>query len=229
MNTLSKLSLAVVALSLSSIAFAQDEVTSVKDLNTSSTAIQVDTPYQKPKATRITPELSLISSTFVGSDANNAKSITKISLGGTIDIGEGNLVTETGILFRQIGASETPTINSKPLDVETDLNYMSVPVAAKYYFSNQHDSSFFAKVGIAPSLLIGNKLASATQGPNFRNSDPNSFALDGLVGLGGKYQITSQIGIVLEASYWRAATPVYSGSSIYTSNFVNTLGININL
>ncbi len=229
MNTLSKLSLTVLALSLSNFAYAQDEVTSVKDLGTSSTSVQIDTPMQKPKATRITPELSLISSTFVGSDANDAKAITKISLGGTIDIGEGNLVTETGILFRQIGATETPTVNSKPMDVETDLNYMSVPITAKYYFSNQHDSSFFAKAGFAPSLLVGNKLINATQGPNFRNSDPNSFAVDGIVGLGGKYQFNSQIGLVLEVSYWRAATPVYSGSSVYTSNFVNTLGININL
>ncbi len=106
---------------------------------------------------------------------------------------------------------------------------MTVPVSAKYYFSNQHESSFFAKVGIAPSLLVGSKFIANTQGPNFRNSDPNSFALDGLIGLGGKYQFTSQIGIVLEVSYWRAVTPAYSGRNIYTSNFVNTIGININL
>ncbi len=229
MKTTSQLTIAALILSLSSIALAQEETAKLQDVGTSSTSISVAQPSQKPKATRITPELSLISSTFVGSGANEAKSITKISIGGLIDIGESNLVTETGIVYRQIGADETVAVKSAPTGVETDLNYLTVPIAAKYYFSNQHESSFFAKAGIAPSLLVGNQLAETTHGPNVRNEDPSAFAVDALVGLGGKYQLTSQVGIVLEVSYWRGLTSVYSGASVYTSNFVNTIGFNINL
>ncbi len=227
MNSLSKLTLATLFLGFSNLAFAQSENASVKDLSTSTTSIQTESPYQKPKASRFTPEISLISSTFVGSDSNNARTLTKISIGANIDIGEGNLVTETGILFRQIGANETAIINSKSIDLETDLNYLSVPISAKYYFSNQHESSFFAKIGLAPSLLVASQLSDTTS--SARSSDPNAFAIDGLIGLGGKYQITEQIGLVLEVSYWRGLAPVYSSTNIYTSNFINTLGINIDL
>lgn len=224
-----KLTLTAFIFSLSSLALAQEETTKLQDIGTSSTSIKVETPMQKPKATMVTPELSVISSTFVGGGSNDAKSITKISVGGTIDIGESNLVTETGVLYRQIGAGETVSIKSTATDVETDLNYLTVPIAAKYYFNNRHESSFFAKVGFAPSLLVGNDIIETTHGPNVRNEDPRAFAVDGLVGLGGKYQITEQVGIVLEVSYWRGLTSVYSGANVYTSNFVNTIGFNINL
>ena len=223
--------LAVVAylLSLSSLGFAQEESAKLQDVGSNTTSIKSEAPMQKPKATMVTPELSLISSTFVGGGAYDAKSITKFSVGGTIDIGESNLVTETGVLFRQIGAGESVPAKSGLTDVETDLNYLSIPVAAKYYFSNRHESSFYAKAGLAPSLLVANNVAEATHGPNVRNEDPRSFAIDALAGVGGKYQLTEQVGIVLEVSYWRGLSSIYSGANVYTSNFVNTIGFNINL
>ncbi len=223
------LTIAGLLLGLTQTTLAQEQNTSLKDISTSTTSVQIESPTQKPKAARITPELSLISSTFVGEGGQNAQSITKMAVGGSIDIGETNFVTETGILYRQIGASETTPIKSIMTSVETDLNYLSVPVAAKYYFSNQHESSFFAKAGLAPSLLIGNQFIQSTTGPNFRNSDPSIFAVDALVGLGGKFQLTNEIGLVLEISYWRGLTPVYSGSNVYTSNFMNSLGLSIQL
>lgn len=224
-----KLTIAGLIFGLAQVALAQEATTSLKDLSTSSTKIEIDSPRQKPKATRITPELSMISSTFVGSGAQDSKSITKLAIGGNIDIGEQNLVTETGLLYRQVGANETASIKSVLTPVETDLNYLTIPVAAKFYFSNQHESSFFAKAGLAPSLLVGNQFIQSTTVPKFRSADPSSFAVDALVGLGGKFQLTNEIGLVLEISYWRGLTPVYSGSSVYTSNFTNSLGLCIQL
>ncbi len=229
MNPISKIALSAMVLSLSNFAMAQSENATVKDISSSSASIQIESPMQRPKAARMTPQLSVISSTFDGSDASNAKAITKVSLGATVDIGESNLVTETGILYRQIGASESAIINSKSTDFETNLNYLSIPISSKYYFSNQHESSFFAKLGLAPSILVGNQMIESSPNNNFRKTDPNVFALDLLIGAGGKYQLTESIGIVLEVSYWRSVTPAFSGSNINTSNFVNTIGLNINL
>lgn len=214
-------------LNLKDLQNSQDDQSAISKIKIDSNEI-----VSKPKASRLTPELSFISSQFVGTQAQSPKTITKMAVGAQTEILEqANRTLETGFLFKRVGSSQTLSAlqSNQSLSVETQLDYLSIPVAYKIYSDRPQFNAFFAKAGFSPNILV-NQISSVTQN-SLSQKIPvaQSMSLDAFIGLGVKMNLAQNLAGVIEASYWRGITPVYTGTDIYNSSFMTSLGLSLEL
>lgn len=186
---------------------------------------------------RVVPTASIIVSDFVGGEAHKYEHDPKVGvgLGATLEIGRENLVFETGLLYRQQGISQ----KISDVEVVVHADYMSLPLAAKYYFNGQDVSSFYLKGGLLPALLVSKKVVGKTLNFRMERSDyfMTNFELGAIAGLGGKINLSSNAALILEANYSRGITKSEIGETqqaaaaqdFYNSAFAFTGGVSIEI
>lgn len=173
---------------------------------------------------RITPQVALVESTLVNRDGStDFKYKSGLAAGVTADIGTSNVVLETGAVYKQLGTA----VEGFGQTANLNLNYVTVPVLAKYYFSPEPTTAFI-KVGALPSFLVGKGNTAAVGGLIF--DEPNTFDLGAQAGLGGRIALGGGADLMLEATYARGFSKVFTNNAeIYNSAFGATAGLGIAL
>ncbi|MBX9767381.1 MAG: PorT family protein [Bdellovibrionales bacterium] len=121
--------------------------------------------------------------------------------GATIDIGARDFVFETGLTYLEMGMSRS-LIGSTQLDeIRMNLNYVGIPLNAKYYFYNS-DSAFFGRIGVIPLFQVSSTGVARYQGKELDrvNIETNKNDVIGTLGLGGHFRISSGMRILLEGN-----------------------------
>lgn len=138
-------------------------------------------------------------------------------------IGKENLVLETGLLYRQMGTSNDGGTLA--------LNYITVPVSAKYYLKGQASDGFYFKGGFTPGINVASSAYDSQNNSTNISSDTNTFDFGFLLGVGGKYRFTESVSGFLEADYNRGLANVSSkyNFSVNTLAFAIMSGVAIEL
>lgn len=211
---ISAMFLMVARTSFAATSVNNDKSTATNDLTDVTSVAQPsasDTSYPsliaKPKTvysndrsviSRVMPVVGMIDSNLVGGSTDDSFS-SKIGLqvGGLMDIGHSDAVLETGVLYRQLGA----TIES----AQVNLNYIAIPVGGKYYFSGQEDSSVFINGGIMPQFAVSRTISSGSASVD-ASGIFGSFDLDAYLGVGGKISMGDRTDFVVDLTYSRGLT-----------------------
>jgi hypothetical protein len=177
------------------------------------------------KVSRIIPQASVLVSNFTRS-GESANSKTGFGIGAVADIGHSDFVFETGLLYRQLGAAGSTDL----VDIVVNLNYLTVPIVGKYYFSGQNTNSAYIKLGLLPSILVSKEATASALGlsASTSNFDVKTFDLGPVAGLGGKIGMNDTTSMIIEANYYRGLTKI-TESEIYNSAFTLTAGIALDL
>jgi hypothetical protein len=187
---------------------------------------------------QLTPEFIYTGSVLDGADTQDLDGQRMgVGAGARLDIGRGDFVFETGILYRQMGgvsylysADEAAEKGlSTRLPAEIELNYISIPLMAKYYFNGRDNSSFFARGGLQPSLLIYReaRLQDTTAGALIDMSNINDFDLIMALGMGFQIELNETTLITFEGTYLRGMTSVFNNMPLYTNGFQGSVGLGI--
>ena len=175
---------------------------------------------------RIIPEISFISATLTGESAQDVNNKNGFGIGLLMDLGHSNAVLETGVMYRQLGTFSNPPAS---IGSTLNLNYLSLPLIGKYYFSGQEESSAYIKAGFMPSLLVAKSVENDVYSTSYIRGI-NSFDIQATVGLGGKIAIDGGTDFILEADYARGLFNIDAeGGSIYNSSFTVLAGLGISL
>lgn len=212
-------------------------------------------PEQAPLIGRITPSVSLILSRFSHLDKNSFASPYQgtrlgVGAGATVDIGRSNLVLETGLLYQQLGSDDSsiPMVGGVVAAFSGDptltLDYLAIPIEAKYYFRGQQKSSWYVKGGLIPSFLVSKQAKISSQvfgyqdgsfGWHEKTTSTNNVSaydlyLPVVVGIGGKMNVSDNTAIILETTYQYSMTPIFIDSPNSTISAVSfTTGLDIAL
>lgn len=169
----------------------------------------------------IIPVIGMNSMSLRG-DQNATGSDTGLSLGGLVDIGNGSLSLESGLLFNQFGGKLGTT--------QYNLNYISVPAVAKWNIMGMQERTAYMKGGLMPSILAG-------QTANDNNSKPNdlnakTFDVGLIFGVGGTIPVASRASLVLDVSYIRGLSTVSNklqGQDLHNEGLIFQSGVSIAL
>lgn len=171
---------------------------------------------------RITPEASVIGSTFTGTMASESFGAkTGFGAGILVDLGRSSYVFETGLLYRRLGTEVSGFYTDQ--NFIWSLNYLSLPLAMKYFFRGQDLTSLYLKLGVMPSMLLSEDMAlGSTQ--QWTATYNNSVDLSGIIGVGVKVALSHSADLILEATYnpgltraFGPDTPFYNTSVAFTS------------
>ena len=158
----------------------------------------------------IIPEFGLVmgDETLSGSSGH-----TGMLIGGAVDLFRfgGNWTFETGLQYKQMGTS----VGNNSLT----MNYITVPLAAKYYFGGERETGFYAKGGMVPGINVAHSETTTVGGQSNTADiqDANTLDLGIMVGVGGKLQLSRSIDLLLEADYVRGITSLY-GPNAFNNN-----------
>src|ERR1700677_4510356 len=132
---------------------------------------------------RIMPQIGL---SLSDETINNTSMKAGFQGGVTTDLlGSNKWVMETGLLYKQMGASI-------PIQTGTEtwyVNYLQVPILAKYYFLGQAGTTFYGKGGFVPGINVSHSESGDPTGNNDL-SGINTFDLEFLLGVGGKLELS---------------------------------------
>lgn len=187
---------------------------------------------------QLTPEFIYTGSVLDGTDNQDLDGQRMgVGAGARLDIGRGDFVFETGFLYRQMGgvtylysADEAQEKGlSTRLPAELELNYISIPLMGKYYFNGRDNSSFFARGGLQPSLLIFReaRLQDTTAGAIIDMSNINDFDLIAALGMGCQIELNETTLLTFEGTYLRGLTSVFNNMPLYTQGFQGSVGLGI--
>lgn len=202
---------------------------------------QITAPRPKrinPVLSQLTPEFFFTGSILDGEDTNEVDGQrTGVGAGARLDIGTGDLVFETGILYRQMGGVAhlyTPEEARKKgitnrLESEIELNYLSIPLMVKYFFNGRANSGFYTRTGLQPSFLIYREARLRdTNAMSVKDlSHINDFDLIGAVGMGFQIPLNDATFAVFEGTYLRGFTSVFDNTALYHNGFSGTFGIGL--
>jgi len=166
----------------------------------------------------------------------NSQSSNGLTGGALVDLGFGmkNLVLESGLVYRRIGVANSGQENNyAPYAVSYSgynndfheyltMDYLGLSVAGKYYFNLGEDFALYGKLGLVPSMLVGQRYEYYSQSQQLdKNEIPGvkTFEFGGQAALGAKYAISGGFELLIEASYYRGLTSFSSYSDIYNSAF----------
>jgi hypothetical protein len=152
-----------------------------------------------------------------------------LSLGSFVDLGSGAWSLQTGLFYNRYGGQASNDYFSYKIL----LDYISVPLFAKFNVLGHVDNTPYVKVGMTPGLLTGSSLT-------FDNTQ--SFAVSGDLRGFRKYDIPASVGVgasiysdgrnalVIEASYFRSLTSINNlVSDMRNEGFLFNLGVSIAL
>ncbi len=179
---------------------------------------------------RITPQASGISASLEGDDAFQTQRQTRFGAGLTVEVGQEHFIFQTGLMYYQFGAQYKNTTTEV---ISTwDLNYVTIPLIGKYYFARDTRSSMFLQAGGFGSVLTSSSYSSRSTSSIYRTVLPlkaNDYDYGGIVGFGGKMNVTDSMSLMLEANYLRGLAPVIRDNSIYNSAIIVGGGISIEI
>jgi hypothetical protein len=177
---------------------------------------------------RIIPQAAILLSDYKGGDAPNYQNKNGFSVGALVDFGtDYHFVVESGLLYRQLNAGSQFAL----WNTNYSNNYLSLPVAAKYYFQGQENTSVYIKGGAMGSTLLSQTVNSTpgSGGPVYSVNDQN-FEVSALGGLGAKFFITRDTDFVVEGVYTRDVNAIFTnGAGVYNSALNLSAGVTVNL
>jgi hypothetical protein len=218
MKKMTKIVLSLMVTGLTSAAFAQDDAMGTSEASAPRTSSSPDRFFR-----RAIVEGSLVNAGWEGSQNTRYSKPNGYAAGILFDIiGTQSLVLELGAMYRQLGTTVDNGLGSN----DFTANYISVPVAAKYYFSGQESTSLYLKAGLMGSVLVSNNTVYATRTTQV---GPNNWETAALAGLGLKVNVASSTDLLLEADYTRSIDSVFSNQNVYRSDLGAALGVAINL
>lgn len=143
----------------------------------------------------------------------------------TVDLGNGPVVLETGAAYRSFGLKlgENARVN---------LNYIGVPVYAKFYLGDVDTTAFFIRAGVRPSWAVSKSVEigdlNVGGGPGFPLKD---FDLPGVAGIGAKIGFSEKFALLVAADYERSITKIndFGGNDIHNDALVFQAGMAIGL
>jgi hypothetical protein len=187
---------------------------------------------------QLTPEFIYTGSTLDSKENDDLDGMRMgIGAGARLDIGRGDFVFETGIMYRQMGgvgyiyskdeAAEKHLTSQVAAEIE--LNYISIPLMAKYYFNGRENASFYAHGGLQPSILIYREARPQdTNAPAVLDlSSVSDFDLVASVGMGFHIELNETTMMVFEGNYLRGLTSTMTNMPVYTQGFQGTIGLGI--
>ena len=126
---------------------------------------------------------------------------TGFAIGALADLlGNTNLVFETGLMYRQQGTTD--------LGKTFALNYLSVPLSAKYYLYGQQANTPYFKAGLVPAFAVSKSISFEDGSSRDAGNDFNTFDLAGQLAVGGKIAVSKTASLILEANYLKGFTNV---------------------
>jgi hypothetical protein len=183
-------------------------------------------PPQSEWVPRLTVDAGFITSTIVGPPAAGTGNIGGFVGGTAIDIGPKQFVGEIGLRFLQQGFSYIGNYSNGSENFTA--NYLSIPVFAKYYFSDPNKGAFFVKLGALNSFLLGGTVSSDFGTFNFSPSDlqGSGFDFSPAAGVGGLIPLSRSVALQLLGMYSHGVTPALnSNGAIYFQTFSFTAGV----
>jgi hypothetical protein len=186
-------------------------------------------PVTSSVGARATPVIGISYSTLVGDDTGRIEPKAGIAAGGLFEFGESKFVAEFGMIYREMGFSSKDDI----FTVDYDLNYLSLPLMVKYYFSSPSETLLFIKGGVVPMLLL-QKSANITGG-GFAESTSDikisSADIGVSVGIGFTKKVSRSARMLVDLGYLRGTQRLNTEGegSIYHSGGTLTAGVSIDL
>jgi hypothetical protein len=222
---------------LGRVAFAATDVTNISPVRASknSSAVVSTRASQESKTilgfSRLTPQIGIYNTRFVGSGVNSADQYN-MAIGTLGDLGDGNAVFETGLLYRGVGSYAQREIRGIIFDSsEINLHYLSIPFVSKIYLDREALVTPYFKFGLLGSALIARQeklyldnKAKTNSGRDFLSSI-DDLELAFFTGIGTAVKIAKETGITLEVSYLQGLTSVVPGQDIYNSALGVTGGV----
>ncbi len=191
----------------------------------------------KPKAKwqmTMTPVAGVAFSDATGSGTGDTRFKTGFSGGAWLDLGKSHWAISTGLLYKQMGFLE----ENNQIFRETQMDYLSLPVMAKWLLKDRWDrSNFYIKGGLLLSYLVssnsyleisrGNGIAPMTFNNPPSTEPRNSFDWGPSIALGGSFEIATGVLVTAEALYYRGLNPVFSinGNDWFNTGFTLSGGL----
>lgn len=150
---------------------------------------------------------------------------TDVAASLTVDLGSGPVVLETGAAYRSFGLKIGD--NSR-----VNLDYLGVPVYAKFYLGDVDTTAFFIRAGVRPSWAVSKSVEignlNVGGGPGFPLKD---FDLPGVAGIGAKIGFSEKFALLVSADYERSITKIndFGGDDIHNDALVFQAGMAIGL
>lgn len=203
--------MALAILLLSALAFAApDESTSRTTLNES-----VSNPNAVLRS--ITPEVGL---NITDTTSSRMSSKTGLLVGAAVDLFKaGNLTLETGLLYKQEGGTWNQSGNT------LHMNYLVVPVAAKYFFSGERANGFYAKGGLTPAVNVAHYYTNPSGTVSRDIQGASTFDFGVLIGVGGKVALTTETALILEADYVKGLTNIINPANVRSGASISNTGV----
>jgi hypothetical protein len=227
---------------LSCLSYGSTDVTTIENTEPEPTAVatatattegsirHTQTTAHNDAVSRVIPQASVLFSNFVGSDARYFNTSSGYSAGLGMDLGRGQFVLESGLLYRKLGAQLSTDFGN----LNITLQYLTIPLLAKLYFDDPSESGLYAKAGLLGGALVGKNadinqfgLSASTSAIPIR-----TFDLEMAVGFGGKLRFSNSNDLILELLYSRGVTTIDDSPNpmtIYNSVIMLTAGLGFDL
>lgn len=184
----------------------------------------------RAQARSVTAELTSVTSDLQGSDTNgdvHAKQGTGAAL--MAEFGHSAVLFETGLAYAQYGARVANS--TSPMTLTVNLDYFSIPLAAKYYLNNRAANDIYVKAGVAPSWLAykNTDIESARITASNNNFSVKAYNTQMIAGVGGRLNSSAKQSVVFELSYSRSFEPAIPGYEIYNSSYLASIGYGFDL
>ena len=164
----------------------------------------------------VAPVLGLSSFSIQGADISGSRSGSLLGVQVDFPVMP-NLLAETGLEYFQAGAKNDSIFAS----TEYELNYLAVPVGAKYFFADSQ--TWYARGGLTLAYLMNAKSKTQVFGVE-QSSDSkdqmNSFDILPYVGVGYAWQFTQGQTLNVDLNYTRGLLNVLKSGSSHSQGFL---------
>ncbi len=192
--------------------------------------------------------------TITSINKTDISSQTRMSGGVNVEFGRRNFVFETGLHYRPMAFMVNSTANAthtNESDVATEgsvrystlvnMDYLSIPVLAKFYISNPNQTSAYVRAGVLLSALANNgftydnstkTVEGVLLNPAFseKTLSMNSTMAEALIGIGTNISLSNNLDLILDATYTRGITSPFSNiSDAYFTNSGISAGLRIEI
>jgi len=158
-----------------------------------------------------------------------------------VDVGHSNFVFETGLLYHQMGSklkiNIESNLNNGSANSELKLEYLAIPLVAKYNFSGARRTGIFIKGGLLPSLLLDAKekssyskralesgLTSSDSTTKSIKNDLKEIDVLGTLGAGININMSPSSVFLFDASYNYGFTQITKDKDFKNEGFLFLLG-----
>ena len=134
-----------------------------------------------------------------------------LSGGMTLDIGRGDFVFETGLMYLEMGVTRIIPAGSGLDQTRLNLNYIAVPLNAKYTFYRSDSVAFAGRIGVLPMLAVNQTGTAHSQGNVIQRVTLDELSKNdvaGTLGLGTRIRIGESSNLLIDAGGIVGAIPL---------------------